>query len=666
MPKLIHWDVNKAKKEVSKRMEYATRARQHFEGMWQRNEHVAFNSDNVSGYNPYTNNFDMGLSDVEGTGADVNVSYAFKNLRFLHAQLSANPPSVVPRPATNDQDDRRKADAADRLVRHAIRTYQMQERIDKVSLNCLTYGAGFMKTIWDSEKGDILQVVNEEEGEFKMTGDICFSTPSPWDIWIDPDAEHWEEARYVIERQYIPYDEAVATWPEAQELLEKARIVDSSKSGSSYRYSSSKSTLNPNKYDVVEIFQYWEKGLPTNGYVGRFFYHLKDGTVLGELMPNPFRFKPAGESDVQFERAELPYHMFTDIDVPNTLWSKSFMEYVAPLQELMNRLDSTNLDNIQAHGLLRMILPEGSEITEMTNSPLDVVKITGSQPPHFMQAPSTLPLVDKFRDQMKIGVDDMSGVNEAMFGQQSREQSGFSMQYANNQGNMIRRRLFNKYAMFVESVYKAYLNIVRKHWKTDRVIQVLGKEKAFETIDIKGADIDGGFDLVVEYGASLSLDPTTRREEIMSMMPLFEKAGVSIRTILQLFKLNELEGIHDHVGIASDRQREYFEEMLATGRYIPPGEFEDHVNMLEYALGYIMTTEYKYLEDDEKELIKQHIRDRKDMQVQEMMPAAPGPGADLPNVAAPGAMPAQGPVMTEQEVPAEQPPISLGPGDQLV
>jgi len=38
----------------------------------------------------------------------------------------------------------------------------------------------------------------------------------------------------------------------------------------------------------------------------------------------------------------------------------------------------------------------------------------------------------------------MAGVNDSMFGQQKREQSGFSMQYATNQGKMVRRRLFNK------------------------------------------------------------------------------------------------------------------------------------------------------------------------------------------------------------------------------
>lgn len=652
MPRLVKWDNQKAKQEVTRKFSYAKQSRKEQEGFWESTESIAFNtsrySSSMSGL-PGHDVLNFGLGEVDSGSGDVNVSYAFKNLRLIHAQLSANPPSVVPRPATNDQEDRRKADAADRLVRHAIRTYKMQEKVDKVSLNTLAYGTGFMKTTWDPDKGEIIDF-DEETGEMDMTGDLCFETPSPWDVWLDPDADDWEDVRYIIERKYIPFEEALFRWPEYKEQLEKARLVAGQNPGANVD-SRSNSNLQGPKYDVVEIFEYWEKGLAPNGFLGRFCYHLKDGTILGDVRPNPFRFKPVGDPEAKFRAACLPFHIFTDIDVPGQVWGKSFMEYVAPLQDLINRLDTTTLDNVQAHGVVRLVLPESAEIADdsITNSPFDVIKIAGSQPPHSINVPTTVPLVDKFRDQMKLGVDDMAGVNEAMFGQQSRETSGFSMQYATNQGNMIRRRLFNKYAMFVESIYKSYLNLVRENWEDERTIMVLGKEKAFETIDLKGADIDGGFDLIVEYGASLSLDPTTRREEIMALQPMFEKAGVPVRVALKMMKLNELEGLHDMVQLADDRQREYFEEMIATGRYIPPGKYEDHPNMLAYALIYRMSTEFKYLEEEQQALVIQHIEDRKSMAAEELMgdtatgqppgPAPEGPAGPLPQEAAPTAVP---------------------------
>jgi hypothetical protein len=315
---------------------------------------------------------------------------------------------------------------------------------------------------------------------------------------------------------------------------------------------------------------------------------------------------------------------------------------------MLNKIDTVTLENMQAHGVARIILPEGSEIADdsITNSPWDIIKITGSQPPHFM-APMPMPqIIPDLMGRYKGGIDDTSGINESMLGQQSRETSGFSMQYATNQGNMIRRRLFNKYVLFVEEIYKSFLRVVQKHWEIPRVISVLGKEKAFESTEIKGADIDSGFDLVVEYGASLSLDPTSRREEILTLMPLFEKAGVESRQILNMLKLNELSGLYDTLELASDRQREIFEEMIATGLYIAPEELQDHKNMLSFAYHYLMTTEFKYLQDDEKVLIRRHVREREQL-------AAAGVGAAALGGAAPGPAP-QGPT-------GEAPPLAGSP-----
>jgi hypothetical protein len=238
------------------------------------------------------------------------------------------------------------------------------------------------------------------------------------------------------------------------------------------------------------------------------------------------------------------------------------------------------------------------------------------------------------------GIDNMFGVNESMFGQQSREQSGFSMQYATNQGNQIRRRLFNKYTLLVEGVFKHFLDLVRKHWDTERTIYVLGKEKSFESLDIKGADIEGGFDLVVEYGASLSLDPVSRRQELITMMPLFEKAGVDPRDLLRLVKLSELEGAYDLVQMAADRQQEIFDEIEATGKPVAPRELADQVNMLKYAYDYVMTAHFAFLPDETKALLDDHIKAREAIAAKGPTPGAPGAPGAQPGT--PGAAPGPG------------------------
>jgi hypothetical protein len=399
--------------------------------------------------------------------------------------------------------------------------------------------------------------------------------------------------------------------------------------------------MDREKYDVVELYQYWEKGAPYNGMVGRFAWCLGDGTPLSKVMPNPYRFSVPVDKGInhpedaplkkeQISRAELPYHVFTDVDVPGTTYGKASVSYQAPLQTLHNDILNASVDMLQAHGVARIVLPEGTEIADgsITNSNWDIIKMTGSVPPHFM-APLPMPQsMPELLDRAKMGVDDMAGVNESMFGQQSREQSGYSMQYATQQGDMIRHRLFVKYTRLVESVWKAYLNMVRKYWNTERTIHVLGKEKAFEALDIQGADIEGGFDLVVEYGTSVSLDPVARKQEILTLMPVFEKAGMSSRSILGMLKMNELDGLLDRVQMAYDRQREIFEKIIKTGTYEAPRELQDHKNMLEYAYDFLMSSEFKYLDEAHKQLVEQHVKAREQL-------AAAGPAAAGPSPASP-------------------------------
>jgi hypothetical protein len=154
-------------------------------------------------------------------------------------------------------------------------------------------------------------------------------------------------------------------------------------------------------------------------------------------------------------------------------------------------------------------------------------------------------------------------------------------------------------------------------------------------MDLKGADIEGGYDLVAEYGASLSIDPTARREEIITLMPIFEKAGIDTRTILSLLKLNDLDGAYDRVTMAADRQREIFEEMIKNDLYIKPKELQDHKNMLAFSYDYLMSSEFKYLTPEHQALLERHIKDREALAAQGPQPGVAPAGEVVQTAPAP-------------------------------
>lgn len=628
------------KDKLVKRLDWAKEHRKKFERQWLANGQLL---DNASGSMAMdaTLSFDNAAElGSMGESAEIGVNYTFKFTRFIHSQLSANPPSVITSPTSSDPKDKRSADAADRILRHIRRDKNVQEVVDQATLKALKKSIGWVKVFWDPDKGDIFDF-NDETREVTMEGDIDIYSPATEDVWIDPDATRWSEVKYTFERILLSEEEALFRFPEARDIIE-ANVQQKVK-----KKVGSIDEAGDKKFEPqVEVYEYYEKGMPINGGVGLRAYVLDTGELLEPATKNPHY------------KAGLPLKALTYIDQEETLYSKSIVEYAAPLQDTLNRLDSAILDNIQAHGVVRMVLPAGAEIEDeaISNTPWDFIKISGNVPPHFINSPQLMPDIWRHRQSLVDAIQDLFGINDSMLGIQRREQSAVSQQTAIESGAAIHRRLFIKYSMFVEEIYRDCIGLVRENWDEPRTVLVLGKEKAFEAADIKGADVSGGFDFKVEYGASLPLDPNARREFILLNMPLLKEAGVSSKELLKLMKLDDVGGAFDRIELAGDRQREIFEEMEMYFRkgqpvYIPPEPMEDHLSRLEWARTYLETSEFKYLPEELKELIRRHVQDRMDMAASEVAPLpAPDLGvlpAGMPGVEGATAPTAGGPLEEE-------------------
>lgn len=613
MPRIVQApSPEELKQKLSEQLDWSKKHRGEFERQWTANALIldsASGSMSVDTTLSFNSTADFNQSAIDSSDTDLGINYAFKFTRFIHSQLSANPPSVITSPTSSDPVDRRRADAADRILRHIRRDKNLQEVIDQATLKTLKKSIGWVKVFWNPDKGDIYDF-NEETREVTMEGDIDIYSPATEDIWIDPDARRWEEVRYTYERLRLTKEEALFRFPDAADLIE-----DNLQKQIDKKVTSIKSDGDQIYAPKIEIFEYYEKGMPTNGGVGLRAYMLADGTLLEPATKNPHY------------QAGLPLKALTYIDKEESLYSQSVVEYVTPLQDTLNRLDTSILDNIQAHGVVRMVLPAGAEVEDeaISNTPWDFIKISGNVPPHFINSPQLMPDIWRHRQSLVDGIQDLFGINDSMLGIQRREQSAVSQQTAIESGAAIHRRLFIKYAMFVESIYRDCIGLVKENWDEPRQVLVLGKEKAFQAADLKGADISGGFDFKVEYGASLPVDPNARREFLLLNMPLFKEAGISPKEILKLMKLDDVGGAFDRIELAGDRQREIFEEMemnFNKGKpiYIPPEPMEDHLGRLEWARTYLETSEFKYLPEELKELIRQHIQDRMDMAAQEAAP----------------------------------------------
>jgi len=649
---------------LSDAMDYRAKTQ---EDVWLLNEQTVYDPEGVMGDKNNSLSRAVGVdmnkaSEDESNGFDsFGMNYTVRYYRLIQAQLSANPPSVTPSPLTPDQEDVRRARAADDIVRYALRQYKLQEEFDLNNAQLVMYGTSFIKSCWDRWAGDPLKFDPETLEITEMEGDIHVKSCDTWAVYIDPLAKKWDEVRFIFERKLLTEAEIRACYPDYADHI----IEESTDSGQAFRESRSFADRFRQGEDKKErqyaIYEYWEKGLPENGFQGRYVEAiLQDGTCLTDPVPNPHRF---GTKDT-LPKARLPYHIMTDIDVTNQVYGNTFITYLTKIQDTMNRLDLQTLENIRAHGQTKMVLPEGAEAVGIDNSTWDVVEVkgAGNQRPSFVNTPGTMPDVAKMRADILQGFNDLAGTNESMFGQQSRETSGFSMQYATNQGNLIRRRLFNKYVGTTEGVYKDILDIIKKHWDTPRKIKISGQEGAFDIKEYEGADIAGGFDLRVEYGTSFSLDPMARRQEIMQLMPLWEKAGKDPKELTKHIKFNDLEGMDD-VGTHSEkRMDEIIKTIIDTEEYVAPREWENHELRLPYLIRFMETAEFDRLEEDIQDMIIRHKEERMKMQADMAAGQAPsgggaggGGGPAVPGAAGPQAEGA--PPMDASMAPAGPAPI---------
>ena len=626
------------KRTLLKKLDNAIDAKRNLVKQWKENERILFR-DRVGGVGDlFSFGQDSGALDApepDNSGAYSDISYVFKNVRFIHSQIATNPPSVNIRPSTSDYKDAQRADIADRVSKYAFRHYRLKEPVDLTSLNCIVYGTGIIGHSWNTNKGDITGF-NAEKDSLLLSGDIDVKPVNPWKFFIDPDAVMWRDVNWVFEEILMDWDEAVHKYPDRVDLLKEVRIQGNTPEHRDSPTSSDRSDLEDVTYDSVLLYAYYEKGAPFNGMLGRYALITRQGDLIDGVRDNPHTFTvdarslknwPKGKELPQV--AKIPYSLMTDIDVPGRVWGKSFVEYAGPQQDYLNEMDSISLENVRAHGMTRAFVPESSDVSEITDSSWQVYKMKGLQTPLFATPPKPMPELINTRSVMRTGIDDMSGVNESMFGQQSREIAGFAMQYATNQGNMIRHRLFIKYSMMIEDLYEHLLLLFAENWSTPRTIKVVGEENRYEVSSIQGADFAGGYDIVVEYGTSLSLDPITRRQEIMQLMPIFEKAGMTADQILEKLRMNDLTNMYDDNRLAKARMQEVFNRIIETEEPQVIKMMQDHTRMLAWAYTYIMTADFERLPDVIQDLIYDQIEARENLVAQRAQAAAGGgvPGA---------------------------------------
>jgi len=572
---------------------------------------------------------DMGplIDSIPDSG--VSIRYAFKYLRYLHSQAAANPPSVTFTPRTLDIQDRRAAEAATAFKEYGRKTLNVQDIQDWRTLETLVYGTGVSKLYFNPHAGEGEE--SEDGLSIKMKGEIEATHISVWNLFRDPDAMSVKKVKYVFEGALYDIEEAQSRWPEYAALFEKRKGLLLGKN-----MSSTTSTEEWLKTQV-QVFEYTERGLPWNGMAGRQCFCIVEESrirILDKMCANPH------------PKAGLPYQWHTDIDVPGRLEGKSFLDYISRLQDLLDRIDSHVLANIQAHGSIKIVVYDDSGVTkdDVSSDTYEVITVkgNGSAPPVYVSPPQLMPDITVYRQRILEGMEALAGMNEQMFGQVKRELSGYAVQNSINSANLTRHRFFVKYRATTEEFYSLYLLLAQEHMTGEEKIKVVGEEDAYSLKFFDKADLSGKYDFSTDYGTTFSLDPESRQEQILQLKDILKAAGVTDKQIVRSLGVSDLKGVVDIAERAKKRQMEIFDKIEALYNKgveagIEPQKNEEHGMMLEACTEYRSSALFQTFDRELQALLDGHIDAR--MEAAAKIAAPPGPPAS-PGPPGPPGMPA--------------------------
>jgi hypothetical protein len=603
----------------------AKQARMVLEGEWQSNEITIYDIGEEGGAIRYGGQTDsVGFVDADTTedqkgGVEfMAINLISRNKQLIHSQLCSNPPAVMTSPVSNEEEDRLSAIAGEQACTYARDRYSLIDTVALATNSVFDYGTGFIKNIYDGALGDI-GPIQDSPDTLTMEGDNSYSIPRVWDMYLDPNAVSTNTIKWLFEDMYVTLDEAVMMF--GDEHIEKLKKeVQEVVNTDAQTSDNSESMLFNTKYNVIKICEYWETGLPENCYQGRHGYCLDDGYILQPLGPSPCKFKVKPNTPNSAYRARLPYSILTYIDIPNSPWGRSPTAYTSRQQEMLNNCISVMISNAEVNGTPKVLLPKMSVDKEnVTNNPADIweYNVTEGVPPYIIQSANVAQDISNLIGMLERFINDGWGVNDAMFGKQQRETSALLMQLSTMQGNLIRQRLFDKYILFVKDIYELQLQYCIEYWDTNRIIKIVGKDNIAYARKLKGADLVGGYSIIVEYGQSFALDPITRGEQILKFSELFLQSGMQPRDLVKKLRLSELRNTYDEFKKADDKGMEIVERIKATGIQVPiSSKYQDHIGIIGYLTKYTMENEFELLDENIRELINQHIDMRYEVQVQ--------------------------------------------------
>lgn len=598
--------------DLTRKLDSLRRGRQSLENQWRVN--LAFyKGRQYTYYNRHTNRLESRpVDDGEKPRYIVRLvsNQILTGAHSLLAKYIKTKPVMSATPGSGSQQDFKAAQMAERLLEFLWDELDLDEKLEEALLWGIIAGQGYWKVTWDQHAGKPMKFLLDPQGkpiiedslkdafraqleQMKIPpqeqtvymGDIRIETMSPFEVYLDPTANVFEDCKYAICIHNLDPDEIKYRWgydakPDAVLSAQDAALPYGRTSES-----------EPNVKQVCIGYFLPSPAMPNGRYV---VWTEKPGKILEDgPWPYPSRI--------------LPLVKFPGVRIPGQIYDSSVVEHAIPLQKELNRTISQIVEYKNLTIKPRVWAPYGSVNTRITAEPGALYEYApyDNHKPEVERLASMPPYVFDHLQGIRNGLREVFALTEVTEGSLPPNlEAGIAIDLLQE---MATDRLAPTIKLLESSIERAgqlILSLAQEYYVEPRLLKIRGSGGSVQVKRFTQADINGGITINVESGSAL---PRTRAGKQMRIMEYIDKGILKAEHAYKYLDMGDMASVARE--FAADEEHADREiEMLIEGQPINEDAMQQAIQQVQQGINPETGQQLQQGEDPQQIIMKASLQ----------------------------------------------------------
>ena len=548
-------------------------------------------------------------------------------IRTEVAKMTKQRPTFSAVPKTGDQEDLEAARLAEQLLEYQWKHLQMQDKVVRALLWSRVCAAGFLKVTWDSTVGEGFDALVGPDGKpvpgpngAPLTGvdpnlisqqlgvpiqsknirqgDISVEVRSPFQIFIDPIAERFDEAEWVIEQSVQSKEYIKRRWNVDAEADTNANpgLIESRLAGN---------VTTSSNYKGVRINELWQK--PNSEFPnGRRVVWIKDKVIFEDTKP----YDPC------------PYVMFKGIEVPGRVWPTCIAEQLRGPQTELNKVKSQIAENRNRVGnptvlASKQSISDPASFEAAMSAPGGIFYYDDNNGPNaapaYLRAPELPGYVLQEIDRIEQSFQEISGQHEVTSG---AVPSGVT---AASAINLLQEsddtRLGPAITDMEEQLARVghkILTLTAKFYTDSRTIRIAGENATWQIFDFRGSMLRDNTNVQVQAGSAFPQSKAAKQAALQELLTFFVQSGQPLqgKNLAQFLKDWDVGGLDSLVSQLNEDEEQVNREnqQLARGVPLPINSFDNDQAHVAGHQDFMKSATYDQISPIVKQSFEAHVQ----------------------------------------------------------